>query len=381
VLLHTDAYCKPKSFIWGNLIVYSTIIHVPTPDPSFIKQHIKRYCMKINYALLQGAVAFLISAAGYSQVTQTELTFKPDACRGKDTHIGYINGIPSAANSNFGYLPEIVTYAWTFFSGGGSDGYNRILLDFVDLQSIPQGTTVTYAYLSLYGVANSATSPQGNQGDNASWVQRVTSAWDENTVTWNTQPGSTSTNQVAVPASTSQWNYNVIDLNITALVQDIINQPPASRNGFLIRLQNESIYRNLAFASSDNSDAARHPKLRVGLNFCSGSAARQSTTPATIIKPDQIDAAGAGDGLTATVKSNLSSNQIAVDYNLFKDGKTTLEIVSYDGTVLKSIEIDGTKGKHIRTINLDASLLKNKMAIMVIKQGNAKIANPFIIAQ
>jgi hypothetical protein len=336
---------------------------------------------KTNYSLLQCAAALLSSVAGFSQVTQTEMTFQPDACRGKDTHVNYINGLPSAGNSNYGSLDELVPFAWTFYSQGGSDGYGRALIDFVDLQLIPQGTTVTYAYLSLYGKSSSLSAPQGNSGANSCYVQRVTSAWDENTVTWNTQPSATTTNQVSLPASTSQWNYNVIDLNITALVQDIINQPPASRYGFMIRLQNESIYKSIIFASSDNSDATKHPKLRVGLNFCSGSSARQSTVTPHIITPDVIDVNKANNGLTAVVKTNLSSNQVSVDYDLLKDGKTVLEIVSYDGSLLKTMEIDGTKGKHSKTINLDAPLLKNKMAVLVIKQGSAKSSSPFFIAQ
>jgi hypothetical protein len=336
---------------------------------------------KINYTLLQCLLAVLISTAAFSQVTQTEMTFQPDACRGKDTHITLINGIPSAAAANYGSIDEMVPFAWTFFSNGGSDGYGRALLDFTDLQLIPQGTTVTYAYLSLYGKSTSNTAPQGNSGANSCYVQRVTSSWDENTVTWNTQPSTTTTNQVSLPGSTSQWNYDVIDLNITTLVQDIINLPPASRYGFMIRLQDETYYKSLIFASSDNTDSSKHPKLRIGLNFCSGSSARQSTITPRIFTPDKIDPNKANNGIDAVVKTNLSTSKVSVDYELQKDGKTLLQIVSYDGAVLKTVEVEGTKGKHSRTITLDEPLLKNKMAILVIKQGNAQTSNPFFISQ
>jgi hypothetical protein len=337
---------------------------------------------KISYSLLPCAVALLIAATASSQVTQTEMTFQPDACRGKDAHVTLINGIPSAATANYANADELPIFAWTFYANGGSDGYGRTFIDFTDLQLIPQGTTVTYAYLSLYGKSSSATMPQGNSGDNGCYVQRVTSAWAENTVTWNTQPSATTTNQVALPASTSTWNYNVIDLNVTALVQDIINQPPASRYGFLIKLQTESYYRSIVFASSDNTDATKHPKLRVGLNFCSSAAARTATPEGKIYTPDVIDAAGkVSNGLSALVKTNLSSNQVSVDYTLPQDGKTVLEIVSYDGALLKSIEVEGTKGKHTKTITLDAPLAKNKMAVLVVKQGNAKTSSPFLISQ
>jgi|GEM_PF-1850248 len=334
---------------------------------------------KMNYALLQCTVALFLTGAAYSQVTQTEMTFQPDGCRGKDDHIGYITNYPGTENTNFATLDELVPFAWTF---NGNPGYNRALIDFTDLQLIPQGTMVTYAYLSLYGKPSSATAPQGNSGANSCFVQRVTSTWDESTATWSTQPTSTTTNQVSLPASTSQFNYNVIDLNITALVQDIINQPPSGRYGFLIRLQTESIYRSIVFASSDYADSTKRPKLRIGLNFCSAAAARTSTITPHIYTPDVVDDnTRNSNGVTAVVKANLSSRQVSVDYDLLKDGKTVLEIVSYDGVVLKSIEVDGTKGKHTKTITLDTPLQKNKMAILVIKQGNTKTANPFFIAQ
>jgi outer membrane lipopolysaccharide assembly protein LptE/RlpB len=95
---------------------------------------------------------------------------------------------------------------------------------------------------------------------------------------------------------------------------------------------------------------------------------------------NRLDVSGTSDnGLKATVKTNLSSNQISVNYDLPQDGKAILEIVSIDGALLKSVTVDGTKGKH--AIILDAPLLKNKMAVLVIKQGNNKTSSLFLIAQ
>jgi hypothetical protein len=337
---------------------------------------------KRRQSLLHCLIAMLLPVAGFSQVTQTEMTFQPDACRGKDTWVEMINGVPSYATRNFGSYDQIAAAAWTFSGLGGSDGYLRALINFTDLQAIPQGTTVTYAYLSLYGVPTSGLISLGSYGSNACNVQRVTSAWDESTVTWNTQPNTITTNQVTLPGSNGvQWNYHVIDLNITALVQDMLNQPPAERYGLCIRLQTEAYYRSMLFASSDHADASRHPKLRIGLNYCSGTSARTTTTPA-VGAADKLDENGKQDnGLKALVKTNLTANQVSVDYDLSQDGKTILEIVSYDGALLKSFEVDGTKGKHTKTITLDAPLLKNKMAVLVIKQGANKISNSFLVAQ
>lgn len=344
---------------------------------------------KRRQSLLHCLIAMLLPVAGFSQVTQTEMTFQPDACRGKDTWVEMINGVPSYATRNFGSYDQIAAAAWTFSGLGGSDGYLRALINFTDLQAIPQGTTVTYAYLSLYGVPTSGLISLGSYGSNACNVQRVTSAWDESTVTWNTQPNTITTNQVTLPGSNGvQWNYHVIDLNITALIQDMLNQPPAERYGLCIRLQTEAYYRSMLFASSDHADASRHPKLRIGLNYCSGSVARESDDHRESPKHppteegNRLDVSGKTDnGLKAIVKTNLSSSQISVDYDLPQDGKTILDIVSFDGALLKSVEVDGTKGKHTKTITLDTPLLKNKMAVLVIKQGASKISNSFLVAQ
>jgi hypothetical protein len=334
---------------------------------------------KIHIRLLQSALAIFVSSGAFSQVTQTELTLQPDACHGKDAHVVYISGIPSAADGNYETSNELVPAAWTF---NGTLGYLRAFIDFTDLQLIPQGTTVTYAYLSLYGKPSSATAPQGNQGQNDCYVQRVTGAWAENTITWNNQPGATTTNQVALPGSNgATFNYDVIDLNVTSLIQDIINQPVASRYGLLIKLQNESIYKSIVFASSDYADASKHPKLRLGLNFCSDSAARRGVSTGKIYTPDVVANGKAQNGIIAFVRSNLSAKNVTVDYELSNDGKTIVELLSIDGAVLKTLEVDGTKGRHTKSITLDSQLLKNKMAVLVVKQGASKAANPFVIAQ
>ena len=95
---------------------------------------------------------------------------------------------------------------------------------------------------------------------------------------------------------------------------------------------------------------------------------------------DRLDVSGKPDnGLNAIVKTNLSASQISVNYDLPQDGKAMLGIVSIDGVLLKSVVVDGTKGKH--TIILDAPLLKNKMAVLVIQQGKNKMSRAFLIAQ
>lgn len=339
------------------------------------------YCMKkVNQTLFQCMLAMLITNTCFSQVAQSEMTFKPNACRGKDTRIQTVSGSPVYANTNYGSTDQLVSAAWTF---SGSVGYLRSLIDFTDLQSIPQGTTVAYAYLSLYGVPSSAAISLGSYGSNACYVQRVTSSWDESTVTWNNQPTITTASQVTLPGSGGvQWNYNVIDLNITTLLQDIINLPPAQRYGFCIRLQTESYYSSMLFASSDNADATKHPKLRIGLNYCAGAAARESGTETNVPVSDRPDLSGkVQSGNSPLVKANLQSGNLKVDYELSKEEKTVLQVVSMEGALLKTLNVDGTKGKHTTTISLGSDVLKNKMAVLVVRQGNSVTSHPFVISQ
>ncbi|THU38156.1 DNRLRE domain-containing protein [Niastella caeni] len=335
---------------------------------------------KVNQTLLQCMLAMMITSSGYSQLAQTELTLQPGACHGKDSRVQTINGSPAVANTNYGNYDQLVSAAWTF---SGAVGYVRSLVNFTDLQLIPQGTVVSYAYLSLYGVPTSAAISLGSYGANACYVQRITSAWDESTVTWNNQPSTTTTNQVTLPGSNGvQWNYNVIDLNVTAMVQDLINLPPADRNGFFIRLQTESYYRSMLFASSDYADATKHPKLRIGLTFCSSLAAKKSANETSEIVSDVPGQSGKfQNGIAALVKTNLQAGNVKVDYELSKEGKTVLQIVSIDGAVLKTMNADGTKGKHTTTITLDSEVLKNRMAVLVVRQGNSVSSHPFVIAQ
>jgi hypothetical protein len=64
-------------------------------------------------------------------------------------------------------------------------------------------------------------------------AQRVTGSWAENSVTWNNQPSSTTSNQASVSSSTSNDAWTV-----TTLVQDIYSA--GQNNGLLLRDQSEN---------------------------------------------------------------------------------------------------------------------------------------------
>jgi hypothetical protein len=164
------------------------------------------------------------------------------------------NGVDGSTTST----PDIPVEAWTFNS---NPLFIRELIKF-DLSSVPANATITNATLSLYSYPNPT--HNGNLVDanfgtaNSMLIQRVTSPWSS--VTWNTQPSTTTTNQIVVPNAPQ----GVLDLNL-----DVTQQVAAMVNGnvnygFFFKLQNEVTYNSRIFVSSYNTTYPdKHPKLVV----------------------------------------------------------------------------------------------------------------------
>jgi hypothetical protein len=355
------------------------ILAPPTgrPVPGHLKPEF--YLMKTNVTLALVLFSSLFATTGFSQRSNSkEQIFQPGPYKGKDAWLQNIQGLPAIADKNFGDADQLIAESWTFYGLGGSTGQLRGLLDFTDLQQIPQGAKVNFAYLHLYGVPTSAANDRGNQGGNTCYLQRVISAWEENTVTWNNQPRVTPVNQVLIPASNGvTWNYNVT-LNVTKLVQDIIDLPPGQRYGFCIRLQQNDYYRSMLFASSDYAEAGRRPKLRISYEG-NNAPVEETTTVTTEVVMEKTTSAT--QGISAELRTDLEANKLYLNYGLVKDGKTTLQIISSKGTQLKSYELENSRGRHEFTIELDAALLtlmKETSATIKITQGRTEISFPFL---
>jgi len=182
---------------------------------------------------------------------QVVLTLQPNGCNGKDAVISEI--VP---DNNYGNLEDIHLYAWT---QGGILNVNRVGIDF-DLFSIPANARIDSAFLSLY-FNNTSRYGSKHSGENSFVIQRITSGWDESTVSWNTQPTTITNNQVAVNGSISA-TQDFPNINMTTLIRDII----ANRNnsyGLMLKLQNEDPYKILLFESSDHQNEHLRPKLDV----------------------------------------------------------------------------------------------------------------------
>jgi hypothetical protein len=235
---------------------------------------------KIHFVTLLLFASFFLNAQ-----TPRTITLQPDSCKGKDALIGDCGpcGYP---NLNLGDHQDMLAASWTI---SGNTSNVRALIDF-DLSGIPTGSTIVSAKLSLYHNPNSASGNTGHSqidGSNEAWLRRITSTWGEYSVTWNTQPTTTTQNQLVIPASTSN-TQNYIDINVATLVQDMVNNPQQSF-GFELQLQTESPKRSLLFASSDHPNAALHPKLEITYLLAPTSAC-VSFQPGNTICDDGKDA-------------------------------------------------------------------------------------------
>ena len=201
-------------------------------------------------------LAILLAYTGLN-FAQTTIVIQPDESTSQDALIWDFN--PTA---NYGNHLDFTANAWT---NGGALTTGRSLVDF-DLSAIPINATIISATLSLYH--HYSTSIVGHStlsGSNACWLKRITSSWNEMTVTWNNQPSTTAQNEVTLTTSTNDtMDYPNID--VTNLIKDIYNNPSTSY-GMMLMLQTEQYYRNLLFASSGETNPAKRPKLSVTFNI------------------------------------------------------------------------------------------------------------------
>lgn len=209
--------------------------------------------------LLTTILATLFTFFGYAQIT---LTLRPDSLEGKDAKIWYLSnqgGTYGPTNDlNYGNDQSFLAHEWTW---SGDEGTRKSLIDF-DLSQIPANATITDARLSLYAFPSS---PDGGHstlsGSNECRIQQITSAWNEDDVTWNTAPSVTSMNQVVLASSVVDYQ-DYLDIDVTAMIQEQYANPTANF-GFMISMITQEHYRAMIFGSSDNPDSTLHPKLEI----------------------------------------------------------------------------------------------------------------------
>lgn len=218
-----------------------------------------------KYFIAWVSLLFFISGSIYGQI----IKLKPGPAYGEDAEIltsyGCVirGGTIPWESMNMG-TSDLDYSQWTYSALSCGIGTGRALIRFRGLDTISTTRTLISAKLNFFGVPTSGTwgtsyfpgSPY--TATNEGWVQRVTGSWNESTVTWNTQPTSTTVNRVAISPSAARFGWGT-SLDVTTLVNDI--KSSGVNNGFLLLLNTEAYYRRVIFASSDNTDSTLWPEL------------------------------------------------------------------------------------------------------------------------
>ena len=178
----------------------------------------------------------------------TCITLKPGAEYGIDAEVWSLD-----PNTNFGTHDENRANAWTW---DGQSGIQRSFIRF-NLDTLPVDAVLEFAGLSLFALDDPDT--QLHSGDNPSYIRRVIEDWDEASITWDNQPAVTATHQVEHGAAVSGYE-DFLDIDVTQLVQDMLD---TENYGFMLRLQSETTYRRLGFASSDHINPETYPELQL----------------------------------------------------------------------------------------------------------------------
>ena len=218
----------------------------------------KRLLVKISPVVL----LFMISCGTFSLFRKTTKPFvlilQPGSHEGKDA---FIEDYPydDYRNRNWGKSDEFAAISWT---AGGTPFVVRSFIDF-NFDTIPDNATIDSAKLSLYAYGNNGHGVGHDTlgGANECYLYRIIEEWEEDLITWNTQPNVTEINKVLIPRSDSTMQ-DFVGIDITNLVRDIIEYKENSY-GFMLRLEIESDYRRMFFATSDVQEEQKRPKLEI----------------------------------------------------------------------------------------------------------------------
>lgn len=175
---------------------------------------------------------------------------------GENVEDAYIN---STVFEPVSTSPSLIASSWTYF---GWEGNGRSLIKF-NLSEIPSDANILFAELSLYHDSTSSHTGHSNLGgDNTGVLMRIVEDWEDHEVFWYNLPRTTNTNRIRIhPPNYEDDNYP--DINVTDMIQDMVNHPETSQ-GFMLKLDEEfEMYRSLVFASNENQDSTLRPSLLV----------------------------------------------------------------------------------------------------------------------
>jgi hypothetical protein len=265
-LEYTDAKLKVKvdSLWWHSFDLEAIVNKITIRDGyrgyslTIEKEGFSPVRLKVTREVLTGTTRDNPLLVGILSDSVNVIVFQPGPEEGIDA---FIEDFPynNYQNRNWGKSEEWSAISWTAY---GTPFVVRSLIDF-NFIMIPQNAIILSAKISLFTHGNKE-HKWGHDpltGSNACYLLRVISKWDEDSVTWNTQPLVTEENRALIPQSDSAMQ-NYIGIDVTDLVRDCYNHPEESF-GLMLRLVEEEGYRRMFFASSDIPDPSKRPKLEV----------------------------------------------------------------------------------------------------------------------
>jgi hypothetical protein len=201
------------------------------------------------------------------------IILQPGAATGQDAEIVHVPGEDNGTGT-YGTDSVLRITDWTYNAQGYGEGWTNAFIKFTGLNNLPAGLVIKTAKLTLYGLDSTASVNVGfPQGDNyysgspyplsnEMLLQRATADWDQTTITYNNAPAVTAVDEVVTPTSTSQFNSNITDLDVTQLVKDMV-ATPGTNYGFSLTMQTAGYYRSQSFYSSEagSPDSSKAPKL------------------------------------------------------------------------------------------------------------------------
>ena len=168
---------------------------------------------------------------------------------------GTPNGILTSADSFIdGGSPTRNYGADNTFEVRPDNGADRRGLIKFDLSAIPPNATVNSATLYLF--------ERGNKTGQATYLYRVTSAWNENTVTWNTwtTPGGDFDSSTVHFSFRPEQSNCMLTIDLTGLVQAWVNGTYSNQGVLLYSTGPNHI---LQYSSKENGTSSEWPRLNV----------------------------------------------------------------------------------------------------------------------
>lgn len=221
------------------------------------------------------------------KATPNTYTLQPNASAGMDTYITK----PSTQNRGTSNTLNV----------DANDNFSLIKFD---LSMFPVGSLPVSTTLSLFG--------SGGLGIGSINLYRLTNDWQEDTVNWPTRVGATTWNTpggdffsdkvTSAGAVTGAWvNFDITDLASSWLT----NRHP----NYGVIMNMAAGLGSINFASSDNSDATRRPKLTFNYLVPCGTTGPKDLPPTTTVTfnpvADSFNDSGAGsdnNGAATTIK-------------------------------------------------------------------------------